>query len=118
MDGSMASKSSLSIIAMAELIIIRTLSRWTSADSGGVCVCVTGTGGIEVPTTLPLNNACRMLLLVLKDGGLLLVFCASDEDFMVVIVVVICQFDEQEVQVKAVCNNCNECMCNKRSSLF
>jgi hypothetical protein len=64
------------------------------------------------------KQACRMLLLVLKDGGLLLVFCASDEDFMVVIVVVICQFDEQEVQVKAVCNNCNECMCDKRPSLF
>jgi hypothetical protein len=117
MDDSMASKSSLSIIAMAELIIARDLSRWTSADSGEVCVCVTVTGRIEVPTTLPLNNACRMLLLVLKAGGLVLVFCASAEDFMVVVVaVVIYQFDEQEVQV--VRNNCKECMCDKRPSFL
>jgi hypothetical protein len=104
----MASTSSLSIIAMAELIIIRDLFRWTSADSGEVFVCVIGTGRIDVPATLPLNNACRMLLLVLKAVGLVLVFCASDGDFMVVIVVVTYQFDEQEVQV--VRNNCTGCM--------
>jgi hypothetical protein len=108
----MASTSSPSIIAMAELIIVRDLSRWTSADSGEACVCVAGTGRIEVPTTLPLNNACRMLLLVFKAGGLVLVFCASTGDFMVV--VVIYHFDEQEVQV--VHNNCDEWKCNKRPS--
>jgi hypothetical protein len=113
MDDSMTYKSSLSIIAMAELIIVRDLSRWTSADSGEVCVCVTGTGRIEVPTTLPLNNACRMLLLVLKAGGFVPVFCASAEDFMVVIVVVIYQFDEQgkcRLCVPYDFRICNECM--------
>jgi hypothetical protein len=75
----MGSKSSLSFIAMARLIIIRTLSRRTSAD--------TGVGRTEVSATLPLDSACRMLLLELKAGGLVLVFCASDGDFMVVVVV-------------------------------
>jgi hypothetical protein len=87
MDDSMRSKSSLSISAMARLIILRTLSRRTSADSGEVCV--TGIGRTEVSTTLPLNNACRMLLLDVKAGGLVLVFCASHGDFMVVVVIVV-----------------------------
>jgi hypothetical protein len=81
----MGSKSPLSIIAMAESIIIRNLSRRTSADSGEVCVIVTGR--TKVSTKLPLSNACSVLLL--KVGGLVLVFCASDENFMVIIVLVI-----------------------------
>ena len=94
----MGSKSPLSISSMADARTMRNLSRRTSAD--------TGTGGrTEVSTTLPPDNACRMLLLELKAGGLVLVFWASDGDFMVVIVVVMYQCDEQEVQV--VCNNCN-----------
>jgi hypothetical protein len=80
----MGSKSSLSIIAMAESIIRRTLSRLTSADSGEVCVIVIGSR--EAFTTLPLDNAFRMLLL--KLVGLVLVFCMSDGDFMVVDVVI------------------------------
>jgi hypothetical protein len=68
---------------MAESIIIRTLSRWTSADSGEVCVTVIGR--TEVFTALPLDNACRMLFL--KVVGLQLVFCVSDGDFMVVVLV-------------------------------
>jgi hypothetical protein len=83
----MGSKSSLSSSAMAESIIMRTLSRRTTADSGEV-VCVNGIGRTEGSTTLPLDNACRMLLLVLKAVRLVLVSCASDGDFMVVVAVV------------------------------
>jgi hypothetical protein len=87
----MGSKSPLSITAMADARTMRNLSRRTSAD--------TGTGGrTEVSTTLPLDNACRMLLLELKAGGLVLVFCASDGDFMAVVaavvVVINCCFSE------------------------
>jgi hypothetical protein len=65
---------------MAESMIIRTLSRRTSADSGEACVIT------KAFNTSPLVNASRMLLL--KVVGLL-VFCASDGDFMVVVVVVV-----------------------------
>jgi hypothetical protein len=78
----MGSKSQLSsITAMAELRIVRNLSRRTPADSGELCV--TAIGRTEVSSTLPLDNACRMLLLVLKVVGLVLLFGASDGDFMV-----------------------------------
>jgi hypothetical protein len=75
----MRSKSWLSIIAMAKSIIIRNLSRRTSADSGDVCVIAIGT---KVSTKLPVSTACRVLLL--RIGGLVVVFGASDGDFMVV----------------------------------
>jgi hypothetical protein len=41
-----------------------------------------------VSTPLPLDNACRILLLEFKAVALVLLFGASDGDFMVVIVVV------------------------------
>jgi hypothetical protein len=77
----MGSKVPLSITAMADSRIMRNLSRRTSAD--------TGIGRTGVSTTLPLDKACRMLLLELKAGGLVLLFCASDGDFMVVVVDVV-----------------------------
>jgi hypothetical protein len=67
---------------MAELTIKRNLSRRTPADSGEVCV--TAIGRTDMSTTLPLDNACRMLLLVLKVVGLVLLFGTSDGDFMVI----------------------------------
>jgi hypothetical protein len=85
MDDLTGSKSPLSITAMAKSIIIRNLSRRTSADSDEVCVIVIGK--TKVFTKLPLGNAGRVLLL--KVGGLVLVFCASDGNFMVVVVLVI-----------------------------
>jgi hypothetical protein len=65
----MGSELQLSTSAMADARIIRNLSRRTFAD--------TGIGRTEVSTTLPLDNACRMLLLELKAVGLVLVVCAS-----------------------------------------
>jgi hypothetical protein len=82
----MGSKSPRSIIAMARSRITRTLSRRISADWSEVCV--TGRRRAEVSTRLPLDNACRMLLLKVV-GLVLVVFGASDGDFMVVDVVVI-----------------------------
>jgi hypothetical protein len=87
LDDSKGSKSSLSsITAMARLTIIRNLSRRASADWGEVCG--TGIRRAEVSSTLRLDSAGRMLLLVgPKVVGLVLLFGASDGDFMVVTVV-------------------------------
>jgi hypothetical protein len=51
-----------------------------SSDSGEVFVIVIGKTG---NSTLLLDNACRMLLSLLKAGGSVVVLCIFEGDFMV-----------------------------------